>query len=72
MDPFVYTYPSPLTGFENQQPLPEEKAEDGKSEHFLNNKTLSPSWTLSSITRQDEADSNQFPTQAIRILKPAF
>ncbi|KAK4034594.1 isoprenoid synthase domain-containing protein [Parachaetomium inaequale] len=26
-----YTYPSPLTGYENAPPLPEERAEDGKS-----------------------------------------
>lgn len=27
----AYTYPFPLTGYENAPPLPEEKAEDGKS-----------------------------------------
>lgn len=30
-DASVYSYPSPLTGYENAPPLPEEKAEDGKS-----------------------------------------
>ncbi|KIV80734.1 hypothetical protein PV11_08217 [Exophiala sideris] len=30
-DPFLYTYPSPLEGYENLQPLPEELSEDGKS-----------------------------------------
>lgn len=31
MDPSHYTYPSPLAGYENAPPLPDEKAEDGKS-----------------------------------------
>jgi hypothetical protein len=31
MDPSVYTYPSPLAGYENAPPLPDEKAADGKS-----------------------------------------
>jgi hypothetical protein len=31
MDPSQYDYPSPLVGYENVPPLPEEKAEDGKS-----------------------------------------
>ncbi|KIN02027.1 hypothetical protein OIDMADRAFT_18785 [Oidiodendron maius Zn] len=31
MDASQYTYPSPLAGYENAPPLPEEKAEDGKS-----------------------------------------
>jgi DOPA 4,5-dioxygenase len=31
MDPSQYTYPSPLAGYENAPPLPDEKAEDGKS-----------------------------------------
>jgi hypothetical protein len=30
-DPSQYTYPSPLAGYENLPPLPEEKAADGKS-----------------------------------------
>jgi len=30
-DASAYTYPSPLAGYENLPPLPEEKAEDGKS-----------------------------------------
>ncbi|KAM0545758.1 hypothetical protein ACHAPJ_011182 [Fusarium lateritium] len=30
-DASVFTYPSPLTGYEDAPPLPEEKAEDGKS-----------------------------------------
>lgn len=30
-DPSLYTYPSPLAGYENAPPLPEEKAADGKS-----------------------------------------
>jgi len=30
-DPSLYTYPSPLQGYENTPPLPDEKAEDGKS-----------------------------------------
>lgn len=28
---FVYTFPSPLAGYENATPLPEETSEDGKS-----------------------------------------
>ncbi|KAJ9151364.1 DOPA 4,5-dioxygenase [Pleurostoma richardsiae] len=31
MDPFSHTYPSPLTGYENNPPLTEEKTADGKS-----------------------------------------
>jgi hypothetical protein len=30
-DPSLYTYPSPLKGYENAPPLPDERAEDGKS-----------------------------------------
>jgi hypothetical protein len=30
-DPFACTYPSPLAGYENAPPLPDEIAEDGKS-----------------------------------------
>ncbi|CAG8081605.1 unnamed protein product [Penicillium olsonii] len=30
-DPFAYEYPSPLEGYENLEPLSEEKNEDGKS-----------------------------------------
>jgi DOPA 4,5-dioxygenase len=30
-DPFAYTYPSPLAGYENAPPLPDKIAEDGKS-----------------------------------------
>ncbi|KAJ4341478.1 hypothetical protein N0V87_001870 [Didymella glomerata] len=30
-DPTLYTYPSPLKGYENLQPLPDKKAADGKS-----------------------------------------
>jgi len=30
-DPALYTYPSPLRGWENAPQLPDEKAEDGKS-----------------------------------------
>lgn len=36
-DPSLYTYPSPLEGYENAPLLPEEKAADGKS--YLNNQT---------------------------------
>lgn len=28
---FAYTFPSPLAGYENAPPLPEEMSEDGKS-----------------------------------------
>lgn len=37
MDATGFTYPSPLTGYENAPPLPQEKAEDGKS--FQNKQT---------------------------------
>jgi hypothetical protein len=30
-DPSLYTFPSPLAGYENAPPLPDERAEDGKS-----------------------------------------
>ncbi|KAF2661722.1 hypothetical protein K491DRAFT_687125 [Lophiostoma macrostomum CBS 122681] len=33
-EPWLYTYPSPLEGYEGLEPLPNEKAEDGKS--FVN------------------------------------
>ena len=33
-DPTLYDYPSPLAGYENLPPLPEERAADGKS--YLN------------------------------------
>jgi hypothetical protein len=44
MDPFVYTYPSPLARYENLPPLPEEKAEDGKSEYLFGSTELSIHW----------------------------
>jgi len=30
-DPSLYTYPSPLLGYESAAPLPDERAADGKS-----------------------------------------
>ena len=33
-DPSRYTYESPLKGYENAPPLPDEKAADGKSKYF--------------------------------------
>lgn len=30
-DAFAFSYPSPLEGFENESPLPDEISEDGKS-----------------------------------------
>ena len=41
---FEFNYPSPLAGYENAPPLPEERAEDGKS--FKNPQTgvLSPAY----------------------------
>lgn len=30
-DAFAFSYPSPLEGYENKPPLPEEVSEDGKS-----------------------------------------
>jgi len=30
-DPNLYTYASPLKGYEGLEPLPDERAEDGKS-----------------------------------------
>jgi len=44
-DPSVYTYPSPLKGYEDAPALPEDLAEDGKS--YINNQTgiLSSSYT---------------------------
>ncbi|KAK5662076.1 hypothetical protein OQA88_10190 [Cercophora sp. LCS_1] len=43
-DPSAYTYPSPLTGYENLPPLPTDRAEDDKS--FANPQTgiLSPAY----------------------------
>jgi len=42
-DPSVYSYPSPLEGYEGLPPLPEEKAEDGKSESVPNTISLTKS-----------------------------
>ena len=36
-DPSAYAYPSPLAGYEDAPPLPDEKALDGKS--YVNNET---------------------------------
>ena len=43
-DPFLYTYPSPLEGYENHAALSDEVDDDGKS--LKNNQTgvLSPSY----------------------------
>ncbi|KAL7622221.1 hypothetical protein AAE478_007724 [Parahypoxylon ruwenzoriense] len=40
-----YTYPSPLEGYENAPPLPDEKAEDGKSYVNPSNESLSKAYT---------------------------
>jgi DOPA 4,5-dioxygenase len=42
--PAAYEYPWPLEGYENADPLPEEKAEDGKSYVNPQNKTLSKAY----------------------------
>ncbi|KAI1338477.1 DOPA-like domain-containing protein [Xylariaceae sp. FL0016] len=39
-----YTYPSPLAGFENAPPLPDEKTEDGKSYVNPSNERLSKAY----------------------------
>ncbi|KAI0026140.1 DOPA-like domain-containing protein [Xylariomycetidae sp. FL0641] len=39
-----YTYPSPLAGFENAAPLPDEKADDGKSYVNPQNDALSQAY----------------------------
>ena len=41
---FEFNYPSPLTGYENAPPLPEERAEDGKSFKNLQTGVLSPAY----------------------------
>lgn len=33
-DAYLYTFPSPLAGYESREPLPNDRAEDGKS--FVN------------------------------------
>ncbi|OIW25030.1 hypothetical protein CONLIGDRAFT_622479 [Coniochaeta ligniaria NRRL 30616] len=38
------TYPSPLTGYENAEPLPDDKAEDGKSYKNPQTGVLSPAY----------------------------
>ncbi|KAH0020888.1 hypothetical protein KCU78_g6310, partial [Aureobasidium melanogenum] len=40
-DPSIYTYPSPLEGFKNLLPLPDEKNADGKS--YVNPPAAKPS-----------------------------
>jgi len=48
-DPSAYTYPSPLAGYENAAPLPDEKAADGKS--YVNPQTgvLSKSYEVFTV-----------------------
>lgn len=46
-DPSLYTYPSPLEGYQGLEPLPNEKAEDGKS--FVNPPTGKKSEAYSSF-----------------------
>ncbi|KAH9861622.1 hypothetical protein J1614_011374 [Plenodomus biglobosus] len=46
-DPSLYTHPSPLEGYEGLEPLPNEKAEDGKS--FVNPPTGKKSEAYSSF-----------------------
>lgn len=51
-DPSLYTYPSPLEGYENAPQLSDEKAEDGKSEFtylYSLQKKLDPNQAISSI-----------------------
>lgn len=43
-DPSQYTYPWPLAGYENAEPLPDDKAEDGKSYVNPQSGVLSPSY----------------------------
>jgi DOPA 4,5-dioxygenase len=47
-DPFAYAYPSPLEGYENLTPLPDEKAADGKS--YVNPPAKDPSAAYSSFS----------------------
>ncbi|KAJ9667910.1 hypothetical protein H2201_002096 [Coniosporium apollinis] len=47
-DPSLYTYPSPLEGFEDLPPLPNERAADGKS--FVNPPAAEPSPAYKSFT----------------------
>ena len=47
-DPFSYTYPSPLEGYRDLPPLPEVKAEDGKS--YVNPPATAKSPAYSSFT----------------------
>lgn len=47
-DTFLYTYPSPLQGYEGLEPLGEELEEDGKS--FMNPKTGVKSEAYDSFT----------------------
>ena len=43
-DVFLYTYPSPLEGYEDHKPLPDELNEDGKSYKNEQTGVLSPSY----------------------------
>ena len=43
-DPFLYTYPSPLEGYEDHAPLSDELNEDGKSFKNTQTDTLSPAY----------------------------
>ncbi|KAK4927593.1 hypothetical protein LTR28_005903, partial [Elasticomyces elasticus] len=47
-DPSLYTYPSPLKGFENLEPLPNERAADEKS--YVNPPAEKPSPAYDSFT----------------------
>jgi aromatic ring-cleaving dioxygenase len=47
-EPYLYTYPSPLSGYENLEPLSEEKAADGKS--YINPPAAQKSSAYASFT----------------------
>jgi hypothetical protein len=77
-DPSLYTYPSPLLGYEGLDPLPSDKAADGKS--FVNPPAAAKSEAYTSFTepitngvrggfdvhiyfRQTEADEVKYATE---------
>lgn len=43
-DPSLYTYPSPLKGYEGLEPLPDDRNEDGKSYKNIQSEKLSKSY----------------------------
>ncbi|KAF1916091.1 DOPA-like domain-containing protein [Ampelomyces quisqualis] len=86
-DPYLYKYPSPVDGYEGLEPLPNEKAEDGKSLINPPAKNKSEAYTsfVSPITNgirggfdvhiyflQSDAEETKFATQLWERIRREF